>query len=367
VAKLFSCMFVLVLLLLPCVSANAQEAAAVPAGDEVVATINGEPITFNQLQGPLVRSYGLNILKHLAQLELVKQNARQMKVAASDDEIKAEFDQTLEKMFVDAEKADYPRLFEQFLQQQRITRGEFELVMETNAYLRKMAESLIADKISEQDIQDRYRATHGETIQVRHIEVSNLQEIAEAKRRLAAGEAFESVARQLSRNARTAEHGGLLPTFSRQANDVPAAFKDAAFAMNEGEISDPVLVDRSYHLIKLEKRLEPKAVKYEDVRDSVRAELEDLLLQAYMKQLRVEIGQQALATLKVEHPELKQQYEQALEQRDAQLRDRDQIRRELEKQREKIAKEQQLPVIKPGERPQTQPAEDAPAAPAVEE
>lgn len=333
--------------------ALAQEAS----GDEAVATVNGQPITMRQLQEPLLRAYGMNVLRHLAQLEMVKQNARQLKITVSPEDVQNELNLTIEKMFQDAEKEEHENLFEQFLQKQRISRGEFELVMETNAYLRKMAEPLVEGRITEAALQERFRATYGETIVVRHIEVSNLQEIAEAKRRLAAGEAFEQVARQLSRNARTAEAGGKLPPFSRHATDVPQAFKDAALALDIGEVSDPVLVDQSYHLIKLEQRLEPRAVKFDDVRDSIREDLHELLVDAFMKQLRVEIGQQTLNGLKIQHPELKRQFDEALEQRDAQMRDRDQIRRELEKERERRAAEQGLPTVGPDNPPAPAPVE----------
>jgi parvulin-like peptidyl-prolyl isomerase len=281
------------------------------SADQVVARVNGNPITMRQLTQPLVEGYGLNILLNLVQLELAKQDAARKRITLSPHDIEVERDQTLSRLFQDADKADYDELFEQFLQQQRISKPEFDIVLTTNAYLRKIAEPQLKGMINEQNLQEAYRQMYGEKVQVRHIQCANMTEILEAKRMLAEGKPFEQVAQELSRNQHTAGLGGELPPFSRSAANFPQAFKDAAFALKVGEVSDPVQADGAFHLIKLEQRIQPNpnVVKYEDVKESVRQELEDKLLQAAVKQMRQELTLQALKALQIDEPTLKAQFE----------------------------------------------------------
>lgn len=343
-----------------------NQAKPAAAGDQVIARLNGRPITLAQLQKPLLEGHGLNVLLNLVQLEMARQRVAAAGLTVSDQDVEQERQLTLSKLFQEADKSEYDQLFEQFLQQQHITKTEFDLVIQTNACLRKLAEPLVKDKITEASLQEAFRQLYGETVQVRHIQLANMQEVLEAKRRLASGEPFEKVAREMSRNARTAELGGELPPFSRQAA-YPQAMKDTAFSLKEGEVSDAVMFEGAYHLIKLERRIAPKAVKFEDVKDGLRQDLHERLVQATMKQLRTEISADAIRGLAIDDPMLKEQYEDKLRRRDQQIRDRQQILQQLEKERQRIlqrAATQQSatePVIESADQPFPE-AERPPAA-----
>ena len=321
--------------------------------------VNGRAITLRQLQAPLIESYGLNLLLNLVQVELARQDAASAGVTVSPEDIRRETEQTVTALFKEANeklqdklneaiesgktdeanrlreemRQDNERYFEQFLTKQRITRPEFDLVMETNAHLRKIVEPLLKDKITDESLREAFSVLYGENVVVRDIRCSNLQEIAEARRRLAAGEPFEKVAMELSRDSRTAPLGGELPAFSRQTSGLPETFKEVAFSLKSGEVSDPVQVEGAYHLIKLVQRIPPQAVKFETHKDIVREQLYDRMVQAAMNDLRAKLGQKAMETLDIREPVLKQQFQQRMSKQEAQIRDRQQIDRELAKQR----------------------------------
>jgi len=323
--------------------------------DRIVAKVNGRPIRIAQLEKPLIDAYGLNVLLNLVQLELAKQQANQSAVTVTDADIAHERELTLEKMFADAAKDDWETLLDQFLNQQRISRPEFDLVVQTNTYLRKIAEPMLAGKLTEENLKEGFAAIYGETIEVRDIQVANLQEIAEVRRRLAAGEPFEKVAREMSSDARTAPLGGALPPFSRQMAGVSDAFKEAAFALKVGETSDPVQAGDGYHLIKLMKRNPPKAVKYEDLKESVRKQLQDRWVTQTMKDLRTALAQQGMQTLEIEEPVLKKQFDKKMGVGQAAAQDRQRIDRELERDRQRIRQQQEFhdPATAPTTKPTT--------------
>ena len=76
--------------------------------------------------------------------------------------------------------------------------------------------------------------------------------------RLKKGADFAALARELSLSEDN-KAGGLMRPFDRDATKVPELMRQMAFAMKTvGEVSDPLLLGNSYHILKLEKIIEPK-------------------------------------------------------------------------------------------------------------
>jgi parvulin-like peptidyl-prolyl isomerase len=316
-----------------------------PATQPAVALVNGQPITLEELQKPLLEAYGMPILLNLVRLNLARQEAAQAKVTVTPADIDRERQLMFQKLFKDVDAKDYDRLLDQLLARQRVTRPEFDLIIETTAYLRKIAEPLLKDKINDQALQDAFRTLYGENVEVRDIQLANLQEVAQVRQRLDAGEPFAQIARELSRDPRTKAEGGLLPPFSREFTNLSPAFKDAAFALKEpGDVSDPVQTGDAFHLIQLVRKIPPRAVKFEDVKESVRAELYDRLMEATTTQLRKELDRRIMQVLDVRDPILKKQLDLMIGRQQAEARDRDKARLEIEKQRQELSQQQGLPV-----------------------
>jgi foldase protein PrsA len=333
-----------------------------PEIDQTVATIDGLSITEEQLQAPLIEAFGLNMLLKVVELDLAKQQASRLGISLTKNDVAAETQRYLDQVFKDDKRiadmhdqfeldtsagktaeseqihrsivTEQQRLLAQLLDNQKLTRTEFDLALETTAYLRAIVQPAVQAKLTDENLQESFRARYGEKVQVRHIACANLQEITEVKRRLAGGESFAQVAIELSRNRDTAPNGGELPPFSRSTPGLPQSFKDIAFALQKaGDISDPVQADGAYHLIQLQSRIAPTAVKYEDVRQSVREDLAEALTEAAVKDVRAQLGQQALKDLRIQNPVLARQFQDKVTQRNTEIRDRDQIRQELKSER----------------------------------
>ena len=304
-----------------------------------------------------------SVLINVATLESAKQEAATRKLAVAPADVDSEREKTLTKLFGDAKKEDYPQLLDQFLQQQRISRPEFDIWLQTNAYLRKIAEPMVMPSITDDRLQELFKARYGETVQVRHIQCANLQEIAEAQRRLAAGESFEHVAQSVSRNTSTAPLGGLMPPFSRYAG-YPQVFKDVAFSLKPGEVSDSVEAGGIYHLIKLEKRFEPKAVKYDDVKQSLRDELADAMTQQQIKNSRQQLVDRIAAGMVVDDPQLARLYAVKKSQSDTAVHGKKEALDAIKKDERRAAEETaKTPLMPEGLRPPaTMPGERSPGA-----
>lgn len=144
----------------------------------------------------------------------------------------------------------------------------------------------LADKIEplQQQLLDYYESTKDlyttqERRKVSHILIgldadadqTTIQEAekkaAQLKKRILAGESFAVIAKQNSDDKVSAKKGGDLDLLS--PGDMEKNFESAAFALNQGEISDPVKTAFGYHLIKVTE-LKPSDTKpYEAVKDEI--------------------------------------------------------------------------------------------------
>lgn len=137
--------------------------------------------------------------------------------------------------------------------------------------------------IAEEDIRDYYEANSEEfyttkTVEARHIlikvkEDADEQTVEEARKRAEDilkmakdGKNFADLAVQFSEGP-TAKNGGSLGAFRKEAMVKP--FSDKAFAMQAGEISEPVRTRFGWHIIKVEKVNEASTLSLEDARKRI--------------------------------------------------------------------------------------------------
>ena len=314
--------------------------------DRIVARINGQPVTMGELLKPLLEAHGLQILNALMQLDLLKQEARADHYAVTPDDIRHERELTLSRLFKDADAkeqdqlddaeqkgdkaavaklqaqidADREVLLTEYLENQHFSRAEFELRMEINAYERKKAERLLTGKITDAMVENEFNVEFGETADVRYIELANMQEVAEVRQRLKT-ESFADVA-HLSRDTRTKDTGGLMPGISRQTPGLPQTFKDMAFALQPGQVSETLSLNGFYFILKLEKTYPPKAVKFDKVKDSLRKSMFDRLVQSLMGQISSGVSADVVKKLQIDDPILKKQFDELAARQQAEVSDR---------------------------------------------
>jgi peptidyl-prolyl cis-trans isomerase D len=149
-------------------------------------------------------------------------------------------------------------------------------------------------ELKDGDVEDYYDANLSDfqtekTVEARHILLSvdddATDDIIEEKRLKAEelaqmareGKDFATLAKEYSEGA-TRETGGLLGEFKKE--DMVTPFSDAAFEMDEGEISDPVRTQFGWHIIKVEK-IHPATVS---PMDEVKDEIKNALIKSYSEE-----------------------------------------------------------------------------------
>ncbi len=137
-----------------------------------------------------------------------------------------------------------------------------------------------ARKIYEQEIASQ---TDGEEVRARHILLETEAEARDAVERLNRGDAFADLARELSIGP-SGPQGGDLGYFGKGQMVLP--FEEAAFALQKGEVSEPVQTQFGWHVILVEDRRERQPPPYELMRDRIYASLLEAKAEEVLSELR---------------------------------------------------------------------------------
>ncbi len=263
---------------------------------DAIAIVNGEPINRARLVDALIDAHGLPLLQQLIVLDVVKQESRKRGFKVSSAEIDFEMQQALERIktsdpSVKLDADDRLKALDQVLEQRGVSMTEFMISMERNAHLRKLVAADL--KLEETDLREEFARAYGEKVVVRHIQLTDRRSVDEAVDALSRGADFADLARRLSRNAESAARGGELPAFTFEDSSVPALLREAAFSLAPGEVSAPLQVERVTHILKLERRVAPENVRFEDVRGAVEQRMRDRATRLRMNELATELFNKA--------------------------------------------------------------------------
>lgn len=138
--------------------------------------------------------------------------------------------------------------------------------------------------VADEDVVAQYQAeienfVSDETYSVAHIllEEGSAEKTTEVAEKLAAGEAFETLAENYSDDIATNMDGGNLGVLTRGM--FPAAFEEAVLTLKEGEVSEAVVTDAGTHFIKVTKIEKVEIPTLESRRDAIKAEIAKALAQ----------------------------------------------------------------------------------------
>ncbi|HEX9019593.1 MAG TPA: peptidylprolyl isomerase [Anaerolineaceae bacterium] len=124
--------------------------------------------------------------------------------------------------------------------------------MKSIGYTKDDLRALIRRQLLRQKVVDavtKGTPTTAEEVWARHILVKTEDEAKKVEDRLAKGEKFDDLAKELSTDTGSASSGGDLGWFTK--GQMVAAFEDAAFKLKVGEISQPVKSDYGFHIIQV--------------------------------------------------------------------------------------------------------------------
>ena len=256
---------------------SASEAFAAAQTDDVVATVNGEKITRKALTDFLILQYGQPALELLIREKLVEQEAQRLAVSCTEAEIEARLNDEIERLLrrlASEAGVSYPDGLASHLtrigRSPEDVRGEMKQKLgphaRANVLLEKMAAANV--QVTEDEVRQLYDDRYGPKAVVRQIVCAGRAEAEQVRQRLMAGADFATLAREKSMDPISRDRGGEMSPLPNRG-----VLGKAAFRLKPGQFSDVIRTDDGFHILQLERFLPGQEVKYEEVRETLRAEV----------------------------------------------------------------------------------------------
>ena len=227
-------------------------------------------------------------LDNLINRELLYQQSKKLGIPVDMDEVE-------KRITAVKERFKTPEEYQSALNAMGITEDEFKEFLLKDLAVRNLIQQEYEAKtqVTDQELEEYYKAhpeqfTRPEQVRARHILImvkpdATEEQKAEAKKKAEeirekalAGEDFAALATEYSEGP-TKEKGGDLGFFGRGQTVKP--FEEAAFALEPGGLSEVVLTQFGYHIIKLEEKRPEELTPLADVKDK---------MAAYFKQQKVQ-------------------------------------------------------------------------------
>ncbi len=322
-----------------------------------VATVADVRVTLSEedYDDFLRETRGLDAALQLMQRELAREQAKQLGLTLTDEDMQNERNRTLAQAFGDQVPPDqYEQAMTQLLARQGISRAEFDVTIETNALLRKGAGPTVDRGLTDEMLRAEFGRRYGERASIRVISVPTLREAAEVRQRLDAGEAFETLARELNSDPVLSSQAGKIEPFTRESS-VPLPLKQAMFNLKPGDVSDAVQSEGAFVVAKLEEILPPTAVEYDNVKDELREQITVELADQIMVRMRQTYAQllSREGVLDLRDEVLARQFADRLALLRPQPTETDELRDQMERQRPTT---EPAPSTRSGLMPTTAPA-----------
>jgi len=265
--------------------------------DRVVATVNGDVITWSELRRAIefdkreqlrglegqereraIRGYEGAVLNDLIDLRLQIQEAKRLGLDVSPSEVDSAIEDIERKYGLTHEE------LLRSLKSEGLTEDSYRRELAEQILLAKVVNIEVRSKIaiSEDEVEDYYKANRNvynkARVRLRQIflkrpEDGSLEEVEErameVMRRIEAGEDFARLAREFSEGP-AAQRGGDLGYIEK--GSIIKEVEKVAFSLKVGEVSRPFWSSRGLHIIKVEDRVESRL-------DDVREEIKRVLFQ----------------------------------------------------------------------------------------
>ena len=258
---------------------------------QVMAVVNQQQITRQELAREVLRRYGTDVLESLVNKKLIWQACQQQQIRVTNQDVEDEISRIASQFGLAKDR------WLNMLQNDRdISSDKYrrDIVWPTLA-LRRLA----ADKIevSEMELKQAFEREYGPRVKVRMIMVSNRQQADKLRAQaVAKPDEFGDLAKEHSEDRNSASARGLVPAIRKHSGEV--TIEKAAFSLSEGGISQVIPLANQYFILKCEKRVAPTYVAAR-LRADANRRLEDRIVDSKLRATSAELFQQLQDSAKI--------------------------------------------------------------------
>jgi parvulin-like peptidyl-prolyl isomerase len=269
--------------------------------EQIMATVNGQPILAEALEDALYKRWGDIALGSLIQELAVEQAAAEAGIEVSEEEIAERADRFRRNIDM---KSGNNGNFSMWLARQKMTPYAFRQWIRTEYLLEKMVadEATVTDEeVKAYYDQQQERFQQPERMRVSHICVTDKAEAEQIREEILGGTSFDEAAQDYSIDPYTRDKGGEFGVITPGES----AFQRAAFGLqDDGAMTEPVKTEKGWHIIRRDEHMPAGCPSYEEIKDQLRAQLEQQKLMGLMNEKRGEIMQNARVEQEIEPAEL---------------------------------------------------------------
>lgn len=248
---------------------------------DIVAVVNGEPITREELRRECLRRYGEEVLESVVNKYLIMEECQRRGITVTQEEVDAEIARMATRFGMPVETWLKLLKDERGIKPDQYRRD----IIWPMLALRKLAGQKLL--VTPEELQREFESRYGPAVKARLIVVSR-KDLAERIRAeaLAHPDQFGELAKQYSEDAASASLKGLIQPIRKHVGQ--KEIEEVAFHLKPGEISPVIEVANQYIILKCEEQLPPLSVRLEDVR----GELEELAKDTKMRSVAQAIFQE---------------------------------------------------------------------------
>jgi parvulin-like peptidyl-prolyl isomerase len=261
----------------------------------IVATVNGEPISYKELAEECLLRHGDDVLEVEISHLLLQQALAKQDVTVTQPDLDEEIAHAAVLAgVVDAQgKPDLEKWFKLATEEQGLKKAQYlRDSVWPSAALKKLTGGSI--KIDPKDLEKSYTANYGQRVRCRAIVLGNMrraQEVWAKARQNPSPDYFGDLAAEYSIEPQSKALRGEVPPIRRYSGQ--PQLEDAAFQLAEGELSGIVQLGDKFVILKCEGRTEPVEVNPQEVRDILYQDLFEKRLRMAMNDKFAEIRAKA--------------------------------------------------------------------------
>lgn len=214
-----------------------------------VIAIDGQTLTESSVWPYIAEAAGASISDELILGVLLDRACAEAGITITEADLDAENRIVLQSMTGVAGTPDPQRALDQIRRDRGFGPARWKGLLRRSAMLRAIVRDRV--RITEESIQLTYQLRYGPTYRARLIVTSSPQAASTAAQRARSGEDFGVLAAQLSTDS-SAARGGLIDPINPVDSTWPLAVRQTVQGLQPGDISDPIVVEGGYAVVRLE-------------------------------------------------------------------------------------------------------------------
>lgn len=283
----------------PTTEAKVTEAKVRPASAEkasdssapaIVATVNTQRISREDLARECRRRYGKEVLESMVNKHLIMQECKRLGVSVTRADVDAEIEYMAKRFGIPVDQ-----WLKMLKQERNVTPTQYanDIIWPTLA-LRKLAGERLS--VSREELDREFDIQYGEAVRARLIAVADLEKAKKLQAQAAADpEEFGNLAKTYSEDAPSASAKGVIQPIRKHGSY--QEIEDAVFNMEDGDVSPVIHAGGQYVILKRIELVPARPVKFEEVAPK----LEVIIRDRKLRSVSQDVFQQLQSNAKVEN------------------------------------------------------------------